>query len=428
MYLSRATKAATAFAAGALAALAGLSSSYILPLENGAIQYAERPVDDPVARLQQKVSSGEVKLEFDETHGYLPSVLRALNVQLESQVLVFSKTSFQAPRISPRMPRALYFNDTTSVGFVRGGDVLELAAQDPRQGVIFYTLDQEESRRPRFERRDSCLQCHQSGGTLGVPGLFVSSVLPESSGMPLFQFGTRVVNQETPIEKRWGGWYVTGTHGKQIHRGNSIVPNKERHEELAEIPGRFDEGAYLSPHSDIVALMVLEHQTHMTNLITRVGFEARMAVYDSEAINKALGRPEEGLSESGVRRVNNATEELLEYMLFSKEASIGDKIEGNSGFAQAFAKAGPRDSKGRSLRDLDLTKRLFRYPCSYMIYSEAFDNMPEVVRERLYRRLKEVLRGGDAKPTFAHLTAEDRQAIFEVVTATKKNLPDWWAE
>ena len=317
MYLLRATKAATAFAAGALAALAGLSSSYILPLENGAIQYAERPVDDPVARLQQKVSSGEVKLEFDETHGYLPSVLRALNVPLESQVLVFSKTSFQAPRISPRMPRALYFNDTTSVGFVRGGDVLELAAQDPRQGVIFYTLDQEESRRPRFERRDSCLQCHQSGGTLGVPGLFVSSVLPESSGMPLFQFGTRVVNQETPIEKRWGGWYVTGTHGKQIHRGNSIVPNKERHEELAEIPGRFDEGAYLSPHSDIVALMVLEHQTHMTNLITRVGFEARMAVYDSEAINKALGRPEEGLSESGVRRVNNATVELLEYMLFS---------------------------------------------------------------------------------------------------------------
>ena len=132
-----------------------------------------------------------MKLRFDDEHGYLSSVLEALDVPVQSQVLVFSKTSFQAPRISPRMPRALYFNDHVAVGFVRGGDVLEVASVDPRQGVVFYTLDQERTATPKFERRDTCLQCHQSGSTLGVPGLFVTSVYPEPSGMPLFQTAQR---------------------------------------------------------------------------------------------------------------------------------------------------------------------------------------------------------------------------------------------
>ena len=279
-------------------AIAGLSGSYVVPLDNEVIQYATRPIDDPVTRLKKKISSGEVKLTFEDGFGYLRSVLKALDIPVESQVMVFTKTSFQAPRINPRMPRALYFNDRASVGFVRGGDVLEIASHDPKQGVIFYTIDQEPNR-PKIERNDTCLQCHHSGGTLGVPGLFVSSVYPDSSGMPLFQNGTFVVNQNRAFAERWGGWYVTGTHGKQTHRGNAVVRDKNRPDQLdtegtqnqTDLNRFFDTGAYLSPHSDIVALMVLEHQTHMTNLITRVGFEARMAVHSSQVINKALGEP-----------------------------------------------------------------------------------------------------------------------------------------
>lgn len=436
MFKARFSKLTIALMTGAIVALAGLSGSYVVPLDNEAIQYATRPVDDPVARLQKKIASGEVKLNFNDEHGYLDSVLRALNVPLESQVLVFSKTSFQAPRISPRMPRALYFNDDVSIGFVRGGDVVEVAAHDPKQGIIFYTLDQEATASPKFERRDTCLQCHQSGATLGVPGILVSSVYPEPSGMPLFQNGTLLVTQTRPISERWGGWYVTGTHGEMKHRGNAVVKDKSKPDVLetentqnqTDLTGRFDTGAYLSPYSDIAALLVLEHQTHMTNLITRVGFETRMAEMSSRVINKALGEPEDKLSESSTRRINNAAEELLEYMLFSGEAKITDQIRGNSGFAETFAKIGPRDKQGRSLRDFDMNSRIFKYPCSYMIYSESFDSMPELARERIMRRLWEVLTTDETKPAFAHLSASDRKAILEIITATKTNLPSWWGK
>jgi hypothetical protein len=436
MFKAQFSKLTIALTTGAIVALAGLSGSYVVPLDNEAIQYATRPVDDPVARLQKKIASGDVKLNFSDEHGYVDSVLKALNVPVESQVLVFSKTSFQAPRISPRMPRALYFNDDVSVGFVRGGDVVEVAAHDPKQGVIFYTLDQEATVSPKFERRDTCLQCHQSGATLGVPGILVSSVYPEPSGMPLFQNGTLLVTQTRPISERWGGWYVTGTHGEMRHRGNAVVKDKSKPDVLetentqnqTDLTGRFDTGAYLSPYSDIAALLVLEHQTHMTNLITRVGFETRMAEMSSRVINKALGEPEDKLSESSTRRINNAAEELLEYMLFSGEAKITDQIHGNSGFAEKFAKVGPRDKQGRSLRDFDMNSRIFKYPCSYMIYSESFDSMPELARERILRRLWEVLTSDETKPAFAHLSASDRKAILEIITATKTNLPSWWGK
>jgi hypothetical protein len=435
MFNARFSKLAAALAAGSLVALAGLGGSYIVPLDHEAIQYVKHPVDDPIARLQKQIDSAQVRLSYDDEHGYLRAVLRALDVPVESQVLVFSKTSFQAPKIAPRMPRALYFNDRVSVGFVRGGDVVEIAAIDPKQGTVFYTLDQERVLKPKFERRDSCLQCHQSGGTLGVPGIFVSSVYPDSTGMPLFQNGTALVNQTKPIEERWGGWYVTGTHGAQKHRGNAVVRDKNKSDELESegtqnvknLDSKFDTGAYLTPHSDIVALMVLEHQTQMTNLMTRIGFETRMALHDSRAINKALGEPVEQRSESTVRRINNAVEEMLEYMLFSGEAMISEPIRGTSGFAEVFAKQGPSDQKGRSLRDLDLTRRIFKYPLSFLIYSEAFDSLPAEAKDRLFRRLWEVLRKGDDKPAFKHLSPADRRAIYEIVTETKKGLPEWWA-
>ena len=406
----------------------------MVPLDHDAIQYASRPVTDPVAKLQQSLAAGEVTLEFDENTGYLPAVLKALNVPRESQVLVFSKTSFQAPRIYPRMPRAIYFNDSVSVGWVRSGDVVEVASVDPQQGVIFYTLDQEKTATPRFERRDTCLQCHASGATLGVPGLVVRSVFPEQSGMPLFQAGSFVTDHRSPLKERWGGWYVSGTHGSQVHMGNAIVRDRNKPGELdadgtqnlTNLSGHFDTAPYLAPHSDIVALMALEHQSHMTNLLIRVGWETRLAVHDSAAINKALDRPEPELSDSANRRINNAVEELLEYMLFTQETRLTEPVRGVSGFAEAFARSGLRDRQGRSLRDLDLKTRLLRYPCSYLIYSDAFDELPEITRDRVYRRLFEILTGRDTSAKFAKLSSEDRKAIFEILRDTKEGLPDYW--
>lgn len=424
-----------ALLAGALA-FAGLSGSSTVPLEHEAIQYAKLPVDDPIARLNQKLARGDVKLAFDDEHGFLRSVLQALNVPVESQVLVFSKTSFQAPRIAPRTPRAIYFNETVSVGWVRGGDVVEVAAIDPKQGVIFYTMDQDPVAKPRFDRRDTCLQCHASGGTLGVPGLVVRSVYPETTGMPLFHAGGFVTDHRSPLKERWGGWYVTGTHGTQRHMGNAMVRDRDKPDQLdtdntlnvTDLKTRFDTEAYLAPTSDIVALMVLEHQSHMTNLITRVGYETRMALHYQQSMNKALGQAETEVSESTTRRIHSAAEELVEYLLFTEETPLEGPVKGVSGFAGVFTKAGIRDRKGRSLYDLDLKTRMMKYPCSFLIYSEAFDGLPPAAQDRIYRRLFDVLTDVDKSPKYARLTPADRKAILEILRETKQGLPPYWSK
>ncbi|HVW85411.1 MAG TPA: hypothetical protein VHB50_12055 [Bryobacteraceae bacterium] len=414
----------------AAVAIAGLSSSYMFPVDSDAIQYSRGQVDDSVSRLETRLEKGDVKLQYDDEFGYLKSVLKELHVPASSQVLVFSKTSFQAPRIAPRTPRALYFNDDVAVGFVRTGDVLEFAALDPKQGIIFYTLDQERASHPHFIRRDTCLQCHQSGGTLGIPGLMVRSVTPDRSGMPVMSAGGFVTDHRSPLSERWGGWYVTGTTGRQQHMGNTFLQDANGDQKLAvsddtinvtDLSRFIDTAAWLTPHSDVVALMTLEHQTQMDNLMIRVGWEARTALLENEAINKSLGEPVTQVRESIQHRINTAVEDLVEYMLFADEAKLTSPVKGTSGFAAEFQARGPKDPKGRSLRDFDLKTRMFRYPCSFMIYSETFDSLPEIVKTRVYERLRQVLTGQDASPKYAHLTAEDRRAIFEILTATKKD-------
>jgi hypothetical protein len=417
-------------------AFADLDGSYILPRDHAAIHYDSAPVHDRIAALSQKLRDGKVQPEFGERHGYLEPILKALDVPVSSQMLVFSKTSFQAPRISPRMARALYFTDDVYVGWVPGGDVLELAAFDPTQGVVFYTMDQESGPKPRIDRRDECLQCHASGGTLGVPGVVVRSVFVERSGMPLFQAGGFVTDHRSPLSQRWGGWYVTGTHGPALHMGNVFAEDRDHPDQLdrekganvIDLKGRIDIGNYLTNSSDIVALMTLEHQTRMTNLITRVGWETRMALQDQQAMNKALGEPADTLSDSTRRRIDNAAEALVKYLLFADEAPLEAPVKGTSSFMKEFEARGPKDKRGRSLRDYDLTHRMFRYPCSYLIYSAAFDALPGPARERIYRRIWDVVSGKDQTPLYAKLSGADRQGIREILVETKRDLPDYWRQ
>jgi hypothetical protein len=413
---------------------AGLDGSYALPLEHPAIQYATRAVEDRAAKLNQRLKSGDVKLPFDPQLGYLPALLRELRLSVSSQVMVFSKTSFQAPRISPWNPRALYHNDDTSVGYVNGGDVLEVASLDPRQGVIFYTLDQEKTGRPELVRRDQCLQCHQGAATLGVPGLVVRSVYPEASGMPLFQAGGFITDHRSPLKNRWGGWYVTGTQGADDHMGNVVVRDRDNPEaldrsqgaHLRDLTAKFNTAEYLAPFSDIVSLMVLEHQTRMTNLLTRVNYETRLALHDQAAVAKALGTPPDQLTDSSKSRIRNATETLLEYLLFADEAPLQGPIEGTTGFAAEYQRRGPRTKGGLSLRDLDLKTRLLRHPCSPLIYSEAFDALPAPAKNQIYQRLWEILSGKDTSKTYARLSQADRAAILDILLETKSGLPSYW--
>jgi hypothetical protein len=409
------------------------SGSYPL-LDEEVIQYKSTPPNDRVARLQRRLDTGAAALRFEGTHGYLLSVLRQLNVPLSSQMLVFSKTGFQQQRISPSTPRALYFNDSVYVGWVPGGDVVEVAAVDPAQGTMFYTLDQRPVARPRFVRREECLQCHASPKTVGVPGLLMRSVFPAADGTPQLQVDSFYTDHSSPLKQRWGGWYVTGTHGDQRHMGNVCVKDRvhpdqldmESGANLTSLKGRFDVGAYATPHSDIVALMVLAHQAHLHNLISRVNWETRIALSRQAAANKAQGAPPDTLSDATRQHIDDAVEILLRTMLFNDEARLEAPVRGTSDFMREFAAAGPKDRAGRSLRDLDLSGRLFRYPCSFLIYSDAFDALPQPARDRFYSRLWDVLTGKDRDTAFAPLSRSDREAILSILRQTKAHLPPIW--
>jgi len=394
-----------------------------VPLDHPAIKYWG-DADDPVARLEKKLEAGTAHLDFaQDGRGYLASLLKNLDVNPDSQMLVFSKTSFQAARISPTTPRALYFNDNVAVGFVQQGDVLELAALDPKQGEMFYTLDIHKTDKPGFARRDVCIQCHASPGTLGVPGILVSSVYPDSSGQPNLRAGDVATDDRSPIDQRWVGWFVTGKSGFQQHMGNAVVHDqrwpqvldRDGTQNLTSLRTKVSTAPYLLPTSDIVALMTLEHQTRMTDLMIRTGWDTRIA--------QQTGKMDDPATKA---KIDGDIQELVTYMLFGDEARLEDPIEGVSLFTQTFPERGPRDSKGRSLRDFDLKTRMFRYPLSYMIYSEAFDGMPEYDRERIWQRVYQVLNGRDSSKKFARLSAEDRQAILEIVRDTKSNVPVYW--
>lgn len=408
-----------------------------LPYEAEPINYLTAPVDDPVARLQGRLERGEATLSYDEHYGYLPALLKELQIPVTSQMLVFSKTSFQRTKISRRRPRAVYFNDDTYIGFVQQGEVIEISTSDPKQGAVFYTLRQEQQDKPALNRQThDCLQCHASSKTQEVPGHLVRSVYPDAMGMPVFNAGTFTTSHESPLKERWGGWYVTGKHGDQPHMGNVTVTDRQHPERLDTAAGAnvtdlsplVDTSPYLSPHSDIVALMVLEHQVKMHNLMTAAGYHARMALHYEASLNKALGRPDDHLSASTQQRYKSPADKLIRYMLFVDEAPLTGKIEGTSDFAREFAALGPSDRRGRSLREFDLERRLFKYPCSYEIYSACFDCMPGVVKDYVYRRLYEILSGQDRSSEFASLASADRQAILEILRDTKPELPDYWKQ
>ncbi len=402
---------AVALAAGvAVAARAQFADSFIASRDVPAIAYSTAPVSDRVAALNERLRNGSVTLAFDERSGYLKSVLDALHVPVDSQVTPFAKNSLQAELIDRKNPRALYFSDDVAVGWVRGADLLEVAAQDPRQGAIFYTLEQKRSAAPELKRNDTCLACHLSWDTLGVPGFFLMSTLTVPDDPHSYASGFPSDHRRS-FDQRWGGWYVTGDIGSLVHMGNvpvsnTTTPARAEARRLTSLDDVIDTTGFPAKTSDVAALMVLEHQAHMMDLITRTGWEARLA---------ASGDPKQ------IERVEQAAVDLVDYMLFVYEAPLTSPVRSTSGFAETFAARGPADPQGRSLRQLDLKTRLLKYPCSYMIYSDAFDAMPPMAKTAVYRRLKRVLSGQEKGEPYAQIAQRDRTAILEILSATKKD-------
>jgi hypothetical protein len=425
----------TCILAGLLVLLLSVAHALHAQLEDnydhGVIAYSKSSPTDPIARLQRRIDSGTATLKFDSHSGYLPAILRELNIPASSQSLVFSRTSFQSTEVAPQRPRAIYFNDEVYVGYVQGSRLLEFASVDPKLGAIFYTLDEESKGSPRFQRElYSCLICHDSSSiTGGVPGFMTLSVLPDREGNAIRSAPVNVMSDQTPFRERWGGWYVTGAHGKQPHRGNTIFPKGvaamfeevdglHQGANLAILDDRINTADYLTRHSDIVALIALTHQTRMHNLMTRAQYETRQAIHQEENVARELQRSSDSYSSITQERIRAAVEPLVRGMFFVNEARFDDGVRGASGFAADFQKSGIRDRRGRSLKDLDLNRRFLRYPLSYLIYSPAFDALPDPAKHFFYDRIRTILSGVETS-NFGHLSKEDRVAIFEILRDTK---------
>jgi hypothetical protein len=329
--------------------------------QHPAIDYRGGILTDVVTGLQRDLTAGSAALAYNGAQGYLRALLARLNVPVDSQVLLFSKTAVQHPFTTPENPRALYFNDRVVVGYIPGAPLIEMAAHDPRQGVIFMTLKQDAAS-PQFARPDRCLGCHLSANSLSVPGILVRSMSTAPDGRPIPQDGSFVIDHRSRLDQRWAGWYVSGAAAPVQHMGRTIGPG-------------LDLSAYPMPTSDIAALLVFDHQGHATNLLTRLGWETRFAAA-SDGVDFTKGD------------LGDILKEAVDYFLFVGETPIASPVQAGSAFAKSFASAGPRDRKGRSLRELDLQTRLFKYRCSYMIYSPAFDALPSEARAAIYARMR----------------------------------------
>ncbi len=384
------------------------------------------PARDPVALLQQRLNSGQESLAHDSVLGYLPALLKALDIPVSSQTLVFSRTSLQTDKITPWSPRALYFNDDVYVGYVLESRFLEVGAVDPIKGGVFYTLNQEPRARSRFERETtSCLMCHSSkGATGGVPGFMVLSTIADRHGYPITGVHDGSTSDVTPVAQRFGGYYVTGSGG---HAGNVYAPvlghevydkkgyrtQFERRPDSARtsLAGLFDTASYISSQSDLVALMVLTHQTVVHNRIMAVHEAAREAIMEAQVSAVRY----DSLHAPVTPRLRGAIDNLTRTLLFVQEARLSAPMRGTTSFVQDFSAHAVRDPRGRSLRDFDLTHRLFKYPCSFLIYSAAFDALPRMARQAVYARIREVLDGTEP----SDLSDAERQAVAEILAATK---------
>jgi hypothetical protein len=393
-------------------------------VEYPTVGYATAPRTDRVASLQARLARGEVTLRHTAPRGYLDSLLAALAIDPASQILVYSQTSLQSERIRPSAPRAIYFNDDTYVAWVQGGPI-EIAAMDPVLGPVFYTLEQAPERTPPFEQElTRCLSCHDSysltGG--GVPRFLTGSGYTGSRGELMAHEGWILVSDRTPLKSRWGGWYVTGTHGDQVHLGNMVIRSYSDFERLEELrvgnldtlESRFDTSRYRTDKSDIVALLVFEHQTNMQNAITRLNYDTRNFLHSLEQNNGAdIAAAEQAFG--------SAVEALVDRALFVGAIEFASPISGDEAFVEQFASRALRESEGRSLRDLDLSQRLFRYPLSFVVDTPAFAALPAVAKEAVYARLATILASpvsDTESDPFAHLSARDRNAVREILAAT----------
>lgn len=380
------------------------------------MNYTDAETSDAVSQLFADIAAGRVQLEHRGERGYLESLLALLDIDDSSQLLVFSKTARKSRFVSPDTPRAIYFNDEVYVGYVPETNSLEVAAMDPLLGPVFFDVPQNFERPLVLEHETSrCLRCHDTmsntGG--GTPRFMTSSRLVDSNGEIASHEVSVIMQDSTPLRQRWGGWYVTGLHGEQETMGNLMFEGRARSvSELdllangnkTDLSTMFNTAPYLTEHSDIVALLVIQHQIEVQNTMTKAAWDYRQLLAEAGNVS--------------TEKVAELAQPVVDVLFMKNEAPLGDRIQGLSGFTKYFQSLGPFDNNSRSLRDLDLNSRVFKYPLSYLIYSDAFAALPEALHNYIVQAIQQVLTADTDQTEYAHLDAQTRATILEIVNTT----------
>ena len=421
-----------------LAGLAGpnLAAQQIEPFEEPPISYSSTEAKDRATALNAAHQARANAIRSLPAKKRLQWLLDEFKVPVESQIFVFSKTSLQRDLITPETPRVLYFSDEAYVGWAPTG-AFEVTVFDPQLGATFYVFDAHETGAAPLLRRDNdCLLCHARHEH--TPTLRARTVFPDARGEPLAGSGGSNIDPSTPLEERWGGWYVTGGGPGLRHRGNLTGRKPEDFEgpsaqpvrNLASLEGVVDTRRYLLKTSDVVPMLLHDHQVHVHNVMSTALQDARIALHRWPAMRKILGLPDDAPPQgSCVVVFESQAEKLIDALLCRDEAPWPeDALRSDGVFAAAYAKTRKADAKGRSLRDLDLRTRLFRYRCSPLIYSESFTHLPRQLREITLLRLSAGLRAFPPSPAFGHLEESERVAIHEILTATLPDLPAGWGK
>ena len=383
------------------------------------LEYSKAKDDNGITALRQTL-----QLKQQPAADSLRQILHALKVPESSQMLVFSKTSEQNDLISPNNPRAVYFSENYYVGYVPGG-LIELIAADDPSGVMFYTFDPRAPEKQKsFKRDNSCLRCHASGNTRDIPGLLVRSVHVDQDGQLALTWGTHLTVPSSPIPQRWGGWYVTGSHGDLPHMGNKITKKLDDGEysyhpshgqNVENLSDYINTSAYLADTSDIVALMVMEHQIHMHNAFYAASFQYQRAEFLHQALHPGSDSEHSAQIQKLIQR---RSDEILAGLLFSEHADLPvDGVDGSAEFQNDFLAGALPSKEGWSLRDLRLQKRLFKYRCSYTIHSKSFGHLPAPIKRRVLANLRQHLTA-DPIAGMPVLSERERTRIHAILTET----------
>ena len=359
---------------------AGFSTNVTLPkFHESPHDYWNAKRKDPFTKIIPLLHNGQIKLDHSSELNFLKSLLKELNIPESSQLQLFSTTSLQLGLINPSNPRSLYFNESIYIGYIPGGKI-EVISIDPEHGAVFYIFKVPSKKQPlTITPTKRCMNCHADRELSGIPGLIIKSVLPGVNGGSLDSYRTGQPGHDVPYKDRFGGWYITDLLDPADH-SNVLGFYKNGTIEKKNVLALQKKSTHLFPNSnsEVLTHLIFDHQAGFVNRAIKSNYLLRLTQLPDNLDEHQLN-------------FKKSISDLVKYSLFDKEPNLSLKINQNSHFKTDFLITPHKLKTGESLRELDLKTRLFKYRCSFMLFSDFFKNNPPEIKKVVYKEIKQNL-------------------------------------